>query len=391
MQESINRLVSLTFDENPEIRKQAAKSLGERDDPAAVFALVELSFDKDSSVRQIAQEYLDKRKHAEPELMSFANIFSSGTKKEDAKGNEPIPTDAKEKMLRPITQIFEKRLGKEKAEAVKSKMMPTIEKIYLKTVHNQGSKKKNDEHGRKAMQEFLTSYLEVMSDIDQIGGEASAPPEAVEPIPPSAEPSFQPEETKEDLSSELEEVGKQTRLDNVSSEIATIETQEIAELKEEEEIEKLPETFFKKAYEMMMLSGGDEGIMRREMNRMLTDVKREIFLAFKLAKKKFKEVRITNITKIKDGMRNINTEVLIVKSIDSLQYHKTKKQPATLTRVLVNDETGNEGILYLFDGRGVDLKQFMRIKVVRGVAKTFDFSGETALVLGKKGHVYIVL
>jgi len=41
----INKLVSLTFDENPEVRKKAAKSLGNLDDPAAVFALVELSYE----------------------------------------------------------------------------------------------------------------------------------------------------------------------------------------------------------------------------------------------------------------------------------------------------------------------------------------------------------
>jgi len=44
-------------------------------------------------------------------------------------------------VLRPISRIFEKRLGKEKAEAVKKKMMPTIEKIYLKS-RQAGSKKK---------------------------------------------------------------------------------------------------------------------------------------------------------------------------------------------------------------------------------------------------------
>jgi len=392
---NINKLVSLSFDENPEVRKQAAKSLGELNDPAASFALVELSFDKDPSVRVIAQQYLDKRKQAEPELMSFANIFSTGAKKEkeQPKADEDIPTDAREKMLQPITRIFEKRLGKEKAEAVKSKMMPTIEKIYLNTVQQQGSsKKKNEESGRKAMQEFLTNYLEVISDIDQIGsGQPSAEPSEAVPQPEASAEVKEPIEANEPLSGELEEVGKQNKLDKVSSEIVGVEMQESAEIKEEEEIAKLPDTFFKKAYETMMLSGGDDEIMHRELKRMLQDVEREITLAFKLAKKKFKEIKITNITKIKDGMRNINTEPLVVKSVENMQYQKTKKQSATLTRVLVNDEDGNEGVIYLFEGRGVELKPQMRMKVVRGMAKSFDFSGETALVLGKKGNVYIVL
>ncbi len=399
---NINKLVSLTFDESPEVRKQAAKSLGEITDPAASFALVELSFDKDPSVRAAAQLYLDKRKHAEPELMSFASIFASGKEKESStEGESHPPGDAREKMLRPITQIFEKGLGKEKADAVKSKMMPTIEKIYLKaSTHIHASKKKNDEDGRKAVQEFLTSYLEAISDIEQIGSGMQQPAEMAEAAEPPPEPLPQPEpeeppvpeiEAPKGALGELEEVGKQNQMTGISLDIAGIESQEVAELKESQEIEHLPDTFFKKAYETMMLSGGDESIMKQEMNRMIDSAQREIGLAFRLAKKRFKEIKITNITKIRDGMRNINTELLSVRNVEAGQYQKTRKQVGVLVRVLVNDDAGNEGVIYLFDGRGSEIRQGMRVKVVLGQAKTFEATGETALVLGKKGNVYIVL
>jgi hypothetical protein len=410
---NINKLVSLTFDESPEVRKQAAKSLGMTGDPAAVFALVELTYDKDPSVRETAQKYLEKKKQTEPELMSFATIFSSGAKKED---KQEESSEARERVLRPITQIFERRLGKEKAEAARNKMMPTIEKIYQKAHEHGGSKKKHEEAGRKVMQEFLTSYLEVMSDLDRIGDgthhrvaesqvaqqpqiqepqpeiheEQPIQPEVQEPqIQQPPEPAAPPQNA---LSDQLEEVGKQSgELDKVSTEIASLETQEIEELKERQEIEHLPDTFFKKAYETMMLSGGDEDIMHQEMEKMASEAKKEIGLAFRIAKSKFKEMKITNITKIKDGMRNINTDLLIVKSSESMEYQKTKKVKALLTRVVVNDETGNEGVIYLFEDRGVSLKPAMQIKVVKGMAKVFEFSGETALTVSKKGNVYIVL
>ncbi|MEW6036384.1 MAG: HEAT repeat domain-containing protein [Candidatus Micrarchaeota archaeon] len=379
---NINKLVSLTFDENPEVRKHAARSLGEINDPAAVFALVELSFDKDPGVRETAQQYLEKKKQTEPELMSFANIFN----KKDEKAEEPeAEAEAKEKMLRPITQIFEKRLGKEKAEMARSKLMPTIDRVYQKAHQPQGKKK--DDHGRKAMQEFLTSYLEVMSDLDRIGDLPQPAPQA-----PPAQAGHAPEAPAEPqpeggLEGELEVVGKET--DKLGFEASTLELQEMEEIKEREEIEHLPDTFFKKAYETMMVSGGDEDVMRQEMNRMIEEARREIGLAFRLAKKRFKEMKITNITKIKDGMRNVNTELLVVKSMENIEYQKTKKQKDMAQRVLVNDEQGNEGILYFFDNRGAILQAGMRIKVVKGLAKAF--SGETALTLGKKGNVYIVL
>lgn len=380
---NVSKLVSLTFDENPEVRKEAAKKLGEIDDPAAKFALVELSFDKDTGVRETAQKYLETKKTTEPELMSFATIFATPTKEE-----KELNEDVKEKVLRPITQIFERRLGKEKAEMVKSKMMPSIEKIYLKANSpHHGTKKHEDEAGRRVMQEFLTSYLEVMSDLDSIAG-------APAPIPPNASPDAPPAPDKTDdrePTGGLAVLGKEADLDAASSEIASVELLEMEDMKEREEIEHLPDTFFKKAYETMMLSNGDEDIMQKERDRMIEDAAREIGLAFRLAKKKFKENKLTNITKIRNGMRNINTDVLTIKTADTSEYQKTRKTKDVSTRVVANDEGGNEGVLYVYEGRGAMLKPGMKVKVQGGFAKAFETSNETAIVIGKKGNIYIVL
>jgi hypothetical protein len=380
----LNKAVSLSFDESPHVRKQAAELLGDLDDPAAVFALVELSYDKDPSVRDIAQKQLEKRRKAEPELMSFAEIFSSGAKKTEQKAGQKEAGEktSRDKVLEPITKIFEKRLGKEKAHLVQSKMMPSIEKIYEKVLSQKQGKKKDTETGRKVMQEFLTSYLEVMSDLDQVGGEMGEP--SVE-IAEASEPEA------EELSAELETVGKPESTNGVSAEIASLEAQNIVEVKQQMEIQNLPDTYFKKAYEVMMLSEGDEKVMKKEMNRMLQDAKKEITLAFELAKKRFKEQNITHLTEVKDRMRNINTEPLVVASVENMEYQKTKKTKSTLTRVLVNDDDGNEGVIYLFDDRGLVVNPGMKVKIMKGSAKTFKFSGETALTLGRSGSIYIVL
>ena len=389
VQGDLNKLISLTFDESPKVRIGAAEGLAKLDDPAALFALVDLSYDKEPTVREKAQNILDKKKHTEEEVMSFAEIFSRGTKKEkekDSKKKEEVPMTKKEKILSPINNLFEKRLGKEKAAKVRKKMMPTIEKLYKKS--STKGKITNEEQGKEVIQEFLTSYLEAVSGVN---GDSAIPQEPIEPEATITAPAAEVIETV--VEEELDEIGtKERKLDRVSSEILDVEANDYADIKEEEIIEKnLPDSFFKKAYETMMLSNGDEDTMKKEMKRMLSEADKDIKLAFKLAKDRFKDRKITDITKIKDGMRNINTDVLLVSEIEAMEYQKSKRVKAILTRAIVTDIEGNEGVLYLFDDRGEGLGPHMKIKIIKGYAKTFDFSGETALTIGKKGNVYIVL
>lgn len=388
-QSQINRLVSLTFDENPKVRREAAKSLAEIDDPAALFALVELSYDKDAGVRKVVQDILQKKKSEQHEVMSFAELFSAGSGQNDSSNGDLHSFETKkDKVLTPITQLFERKLGKEKAEAVKNKMMPTIQKVYMRTVS--ANRQKNNESGKKAIQEFLTSYLEAISDLDSIA--ASPQPADIANYPQATSQVLQQTKSiQEHLTDELGEVGtKSKELESISKEVYQLEEEDIEEKKEEEEIRSLPDTLFKKAYETMMLSGGDDKIMRSEMKRMVRDLEKDVRLAYALAKKKFKELKITHISKIKNGMRNVNSDVLIVRQVENSDYLKGKLKKR-FTRLVVNDEDGNEGIVYLFDDRGVWLKQWMKIKITRGQVKAFDFSGETAIIIGKKGSVSIIL
>lgn len=387
---NINKLVSLTFDENPDVRRQAAVSLSLSEDPAAIFALVELSFDKDPTVRLIAQQKLDEKKQKEAEVMSFAEIFASNEKKEEKTEKEKTtspPMDAKEKMLQPITQIFERRLGKEKAAAVRSKMMPTIEKIYMNSVKQTPEVEKTDENGRKVMQEFLASYLEVMSDLETI-----APPKNAQILQndQKIEEKIEPNTSKE-IAAVIGEISRPNNIIKAGEEIEKVQIEEGAEIQQDIQISNLPGTYFKKAYEIMMLSNGDETIMEQEMERMVNDANREISLAFKLAKKRFKQNKVTNITNITDGMKNINTEPLLIKLVEKKTYAKTKKQMQEFFRIVTNDLSGNEGIIYLFEDKGEFIKAGVRVKIENGVAKSFEFSAETAIVLGKKGNIYIVL
>jgi len=372
----INKLVSLTFDESPKVRKQAAESLGKIDDPIAVFALMELSYDKDQEVKDLAQKILDKKQSKGEELMSFADVFS--------KPQEEIPEEdmekRKKKVLSPITQLFEKKLGKQKAKAARKKMMPAIEKAYMKAV----GKKKKEGNGRKAIQEFLTTYLEAISSIEPVNAidENDVKEVGKEDVIEESGPE-EPEEIAEDIG----EIG---RVEDAQKLVEELESEDFTEEEEGFSFKELPDTMFKAAYERMMLSNGDETLMKREMKKMSKQINDELNLAFKLAKKKFKETKITNLTEIKNGIRNLNTDILEVTSAENFEYTKGKKKKV-VTRLLVKDEDENEAIVYLFDGRGESIDEGVKIKVQKGQVKTFNFTGETAITVGNRGNVYIVL
>jgi len=346
----LEKLISLTFDESPSVRKDAAIKLGQIDDPAAIFALLELSYDKDPDVSQTARKILEEKRNDDTaETFSFAELFEAGAEK--PKKEASFALTKRKKLLEPIEKLFEKKLGKEKGERVKAKMMPAIERIYDNVIE-----KKVDE---KKVQSLLTSYLDAIGSI----------PEA-----------------------EMESMGR------IEEELESIEESVEKEEEAEEELEKetkkpegLEPSVFRYAMDVMRECDGDESVMLKEMKRLKKYMSEQVDLAFRIAKNRFRQIHITHLTDIKDGMRNINTDELFVVDVQHGEYQKTKTKKAIYTRVLVRDGEGSEGVIYLFEGRGQFVRPGMKIKVVKGVAKTFKFSGETAISVPKTGNVYIVL
>jgi len=335
--------------------------------------------------------------------MSFAEIFAVHSPKEIPVQVIENQEDKRRRILIPIEQLFEKKLGKQKADAVKGKMMPTIERIYSRVMNVRPSEAAHT--GRTAIQEFLTSYLEAISDLDALSSEQK--PEAPTHHEPEIrgitdsgihrEDAMQPTHREEvmqpthheELQATLGVVGsKQGDEKQAVEEIKRLEAQEMSE--EHDPVSKLPSTFLKRAYETMMLTDGDDEMMKKEMHRMIKDVERDLKLAFQAAKNKYKETNITHITKLKEGMGIVNTELLTVKSAENLSYSE-KKGDVSFCRVVVNDDEGNEGVVYLMDRNSEWLRQGMKIKVIKGRVKSFAFSGETAISVGKKGNIYIVL
>ncbi len=363
----LHKLVSLTFDERPSIRKQAAQRLAEIDDPAAIFALVELSYDKDADVKAVAQDIIQKKKTTEREVFSFAEIFGPKEKPQLEATSALDAEQRRERVLSPITRLFEKKLGKERADAIKSKMMPTIEKIYTKT--KIGSETSDD--GKRAIQEILTSYLEAIGDVGSSNNEEVLKSQTI-------------------LLEQGEKVGEVDReLEMPFEHKITVEDKE--QVDEETELldRGIGSTAFRKAYELMAFSKGDEKVMRKEMNRLLSEFKKDIKIAFQLAQRRFKENKITSLTRIKYGMRNITTEFVRIKSLERVECQKKRKKE-TLIHVVIYDEHGNSASLYLTQERAEMLKIGLVIKIERAQVKRLPSLG-SGLVLSQKSNIYIVL
>ncbi|MBU0586592.1 hypothetical protein KJ780_03700 [Candidatus Micrarchaeota archaeon] len=381
----LQKIISLTFDEKPSVRKEAALRLAESDDPGATFALLELSYDKDEKVKATARDILSKRQTMDKNAISFAEIFGSASNDDDSNGAIPEATDGKKrKLLQPIERIFDKGLGKTKSAMVKSKMMPTIEKVYKKAV---GSEPVDMEKREKSIQRMLTSYVDIISGLDVIMSEEERAAREIEV-------QSIPEEVRGVVQEELESIGAAIEPEKISKELdelVSVDEPEAVEIPEAVDEEQGGKTIFKRAFEIMMACDGDEQVMFQQSQKMIKQMEDDVKLAFKMAKQRFKAANITHLTELKNGMRNVNTDELLVKIVTQGEYARTKTKMDTYTRIIVNDNEGSEGIIYLFDGRGTGILPEMMIKVEKGQVKTFAFSGETAVTISKKGKVCIVL
>jgi len=409
---NLERLISLTFDEDSNVRKKTALELAKVDDPGALFALLELTHDKDESVRDAAIDILEKNRKNKPkeDLMSFSELFSYSTNVDKKSKSKPgkIITDKKRKLLHSIELIFERKLGKN-SDLVKKKMMPSLEKAYFNALSEGKSSKR--EGRREGVQKFLLNYLTLMksSNNSEIYTNLEAQPSNSSPTLDTSDnlDNLDNIDNKEDSNPnvQIEQEGSLDSLDQVSShnssltggnieralnEVLNSEVNSTDDKEHEHEnfLKNVPDSLFKKAYEIMMYSGGDKSLMKKEMKRMIRLTEQDIKLAFRLAHQKFKENKITKLTDIVDKMRNITTDVLTIKSKEVVEFKKPRSTKYAV-RFLLQDSNGGEGVLYLFDGKGDSLVDGLNIKIEKGYAKVIN--DETSLILGSRGSIYIVV
>jgi hypothetical protein len=376
--DEIDKLVSLTFDENPTIRAEVAKKLSNfLSDPRAVLALIDLSSDKNENVKIIAKSALENYTNLDKEAFSSLEKFFE--KIHNQQNQEEISKEwEKEKsiLLPQIEKLFS-------SEDAKRKLLPSIERIIKK------SKKPS-----QVIEQIkpIDSYL--ASEVDELK-EDEKTQKHQEPIFSKEEQLQKSEQTNFPLPKEVEQ-----KINSPVFSIPKIEQLDDLEAIEEKNEEKLPNNFldvYKFAYILATTPGIKAADLNKEKKRLLTETKKAINLAFKLASKKAKEEgRIENLSGLKVGMKKISTYPLEVLDITTVLIQKQKK-PTQFIRVLLSD--GKNSIpLYLSLERGEGIKKgdYLALKdavvdfIIKNPLATVDGEkGELCFVLSKKSQIIL--
>jgi hypothetical protein len=382
-QKEIAKIISLTFDSNPHVRIGAARKLSDSSDPAALLALLELANDKNKEVSRVANEILEKTKLNKPDMLPLTELFKGVDFSGGAAKSEEIPgidseeeIKRKERIIDPIQKAFERSIGKERADQLKPKLVElafkhsdksTVQNLLTQLLGFYTSGSKEEKKEAKA-----TVAASPIAHIEQKAEQKIVPSAIVEQV------GFTKEEEPES-----EEIGKEAELVNVDDMFSE---------EEKKVIEEGEPSIIKQAYDSMLVSEGDEKLIEHQAETMKKYLGHQVDIAFKLARRKFKEIRLTDITNIRNGMKNITTDILLVKKVEQKQYSRTKSSPREFyTRIIAVDPDGKEGVIYLFEGRGKFMAEGMNIYLEKAKSKTFKFSGETVLTVdSKRGKAYAV-
>jgi len=363
--EKLDKLIALTFDEDPKVRKQALKELALVDDALALIAITELTFDKDKEVAEEAKRILEERKkniqHSQLPLSDLFKGVSFSGKEEVVKQEEKEKTS--NKIVDSIRDIFIKKY-KDKSIGERAFEM-FISQVKKSTTP----------------QQFITAYIETR-DLEKTEKLKLENEEKVK-----KEKNIEQKAIEKDIEP-LEIIGEKINTELIAQEEKLLEDDEL--FKEEKKILeefKYPPTAFSIALNELS-AVEDEKASKKLSDMLIQFFKKQVELAYKVVRKKFKAIKITDLSEIKDGMKNITTDILEIVEIKEIPY-KDRGKEKILRRVVLRDKGGKEGVLYLFDDRGSILREGMKISLEKAKAKTFKFSNETALTLDKRGKGYI--
>lgn len=369
--DSIDSLVARAFDSDPRVRLKVAQELGSIDDPRAIFALIELSSDKEEAVKEAAQRSLGNFKEDAETIVSLEKMLAERKVVHQQPAPAPsVPSQTSQRMAPTIERLFAHYEPK-KRESVMRKLFPSLQKLFG----------------------FSKQELDPLKDIEKIAHAPTPASQVVEvmgkadePIPAENAPNF-PFGQKKEVKEPVPQPSDLVEMDSADAEMVSPPFDEEKEIPEEETEEGAPQNkYFALAYQLASTPGMGKSELKAEQNRLISNFKKEVEIAFKVAFARAKEGGFASLENLKPGMKNLNFSEMPIASIMEIPYG-AKKKP--YLRISIWDGKKETPVLVPKErASGILVSDRISLKKV-----DVDFlveKNETVLVVSRKSKVIVV-
>lgn len=364
--DSTDSLVAKAFDSDPKVRMKVAQDLGRIDDPRAIFALIELSSDKEEMVKEAAQRSLGNFKEDADTIVSLEKMLQE---RKDVKVQPAAPSPASvpvttQRMAPTIEKLFS-HYDTKKRESVKRKLFPSLQKLFG----------------------FSKQDWDPMQGLEKIEGSGASQQVTVEMrepehehIPKENAPNF-PFGQKKDVPQPKDLVELEEEDAEVVSPAPEDEEREIAGEEGQEQGK-----FYALAHRLATTPGMGKTELKAEQNRLISNFKKEVEIAFKVAFARAKEDGFSSLENLKPGMKNLSFAEMPIASVMEIPYGP-KKRP--YLRISIWDGKKETPVLVPKErGSGILVSDRLELKKV-----DVDFlveKSEIVLVVSKKSKVIVV-
>lgn len=371
--DSIDSMVARAFDSDPKVRLKVAQELGMIDDPRAIFALIELSSDKEEIVKEAAVSSLGNFKEEKEEIVSLEKILTERKVIHQQPLPAPMPSPAVAQRMAPTIEKLFAHYEPKKRELVKRRLFPSLQKLF-------GFRKEELDPLQDI--EKIAHTPTPASQVVEIG--AAAPVPKQEEIPSENAPNFP-------FGQKKEPAPKPSGLVEMDSEDAQVVSELTGEEEEkgigEEATDAAPQNqYFSLAYRLATTPGMGKTELKAEKNRLISNFKKEVEIAFKVAYERAKEEGFASLENLKPGMKNLSFSEMPIASIMEIPYG-AKKKP--YLRISIWDGKKETPVLVPKErGRGILVSDRLELRKV-----DVDFlvdRNETVLVVSRKSKVIVV-
>lgn len=369
--DNIDKVVAQAFDSDPKVRLRVAEELGKIDDPRAIFALIELSSDKEEIVKEMARRSLGQFKEEEETIVSLEKLLSERKeiRKDPGRPQQEPSSEARQMMAPTIERLFSHYEPK-KRESVKKKLFPSLQKLF-------GFRQQELDPLRG-----LEHIEHPVQSASQQGAETKKEPD----VPRENAANFPFGQKKEAPRPEYAVHAEQDDLVDAGSSSSRIDMEPEDEEASDSEDEGSHGRHYDYAYRIASTPGMGKAELRRECGRIISNFKKDVEMAFKMAEDRVKEEGFAALSGIKPGMKNLSFAEMEVVSVSTIGYGARRKPFSKL--VITDGKREVPVILPQERASGIAQKDMVALK---GVLVDFLVeSNEVVLVVKNRSKVMLV-